>query len=111
MSGGENYRTEIVSVVKSCKVFLPLLNDAWALSGECEDEYSLAKRLNLTSHESGRTIRSEKRQPIMLPVAFSDLKWNQYPHVELLAASTNFIVHRNNTLSEGPLDQTKKKNI
>ena len=39
MSGGDQYRTEIVHAIKTCKVFLPLINNAWALSGECEDEY------------------------------------------------------------------------
>ena len=106
MSGGAFYRTEIVNNVKTCSVFLPLLNDSWALSGECEDEYSLAKRMNLTSHESGRTKRTEKRRPIFVPVAFSDLQWSAYPHVELLAASTNFIVHQGANLTVGPIDVT-----
>ena len=106
MPGGDNYRTEIVAAVKSCKVFMPLINDPWALSGECEDEYSLAKRLNLTSHESGRTNRNQKRVPIMIPISFSDLKWNAYPHVELLAASTNFIVHNGKSFHEGGVEQT-----
>ena len=106
LSGGDSFRNEIVAAVKKCKVFLPLLNNAWALSGECEDEYSLAKRLNLTSHESMRTKRTERRLPIMMPVAFSDLAWTAHPHVELLAASTNFIVHQGVDLNEGPLNTT-----
>lgn len=62
-------------------------------SGECGDEFSLAKRLHLTSHESGRTTREKPRLPIFIPFAFSNLDWNAYPHIQLLAASTNFIVH------------------
>lgn len=106
MTGGTDYREAIVDAVKSCKVFLPLLNNEWALSGECEDEYSLAKRLNLTSHECGRTDREQPRQPILLPVAFSNLNWTAHKHVELLAAKTNFIVHDAKTLEEGNTTQT-----
>jgi len=41
------------------------------------------------------------RLPIFIPIAFSDLNWNAYPHVQLLAASTNFIVHDDITLEVG----------
>jgi len=90
IGGGSQYREEIVSAVKSCKVFLPLMNNAWANSGECYDEYSFAKRLNLTSHEKQITKQSQQRLPIICPIAFPDLDWT-IPHVELLASSTNFI--------------------
>lgn len=33
MVGGVNYRTSIVDAVKSCTIFLPLINDSWAQSG------------------------------------------------------------------------------
>lgn len=101
MVGGVDFRTSIVEAVRSCTVFLPLINDAWAQSGECSDEFSLAKRLHLTSHESGRTKRNEPRLPIFIPFAFSDLNWNDYPHIQLLAASTNFLVHDSPTLEAG----------
>eukprot|EP01038_Epipyxis_sp_PR26KG_P006390 gene6390-8803_t len=101
MNGGVEFREEIVEAVKKCKIFLPLINDEWARSGECKDEYNLAKRLNLTSHESGRTVEGEKRLPVILPIAFPNLIWNKYSHVELLAASTNFIVHKESAMLEG----------
>eukprot|EP01035_Chromulina_nebulosa_P038766 gene38766-52357_t len=101
MVGGVNYRTSIVDAVKSCTIFLPLINDSWAQSGECGDEFSLAKRLHLTSHESGRTTREKPRLPIFVPFAFSNLDWNAYPHIQLLAASTNFIVHDAPTFESG----------
>ena len=81
-------------------------NQQWALSGECEDEYNLAKRLNLTSHEKGRTQRTERRLPIMMPIAFPNLDWDGHPHVQLLAASTNFIVHNTDDLLSGNSAQT-----
>jgi len=90
IGGGTQYREEIVTAVKTCKVFLPLMNNAWANSGECYDEYSFAKRLNLTSHEKQITKQSQQRLPVICPVAFPDLDWT-IPHVELLASSTNFI--------------------
>eukprot|EP00741_Cyanophora_paradoxa_P005093 tig00000857_g4935.t1 len=106
IAGGAEYRDAIVSAVKRCRVFLPLINDAWASSGECKDEYSFAKRLNLTSHERGLTTPPEPRRPVMLPVSFPDLDWGAYPHVELLAASTNFIVHDGADLAGGSAEQT-----
>lgn len=51
MSGGEQYRNAIVHAASACTYFIILLNQEWGLSGECEDEYNLAKRKNLTSHE------------------------------------------------------------
>jgi len=101
MGGGINYREEIVYAVKCCEVFIPLINDEWASSGECQDEYSLAKRLNLTSHEKGITKSSQPRKPIILPIAFPNLICDKYSHVELLAASTNFLIHNKPTLLEG----------
>ena len=91
MLGGDAFRDEIVTQGKCCDVFLLLLNEEWALSGECKDENALAKRLNLTSHERGRTKRTEPRLPVFIPVAFPNLNWSGHSHVELLAASTNFL--------------------
>jgi hypothetical protein len=54
LSGGQDFREGIVHAAKRCAVFMPLINDAWARSGECKDEFNLAKRLNLTSTEMGR---------------------------------------------------------
>jgi hypothetical protein len=107
MVGGDDFRDEIVRGLKSSKVFLPLINQAWALSGECKDEFNLAKRLNLTSHEKGLTQRNQERMPIIIPIAFSDLLWDDHPHVELLAASVNFIVHPTENLLTGT-DETIK---
>jgi len=98
IGGGAQYREEIVSAVKNCKVFLPLMNNAWANSGECYDEYSYAKRLNLTSHEKQITKPNQPRLPVIIPVAFPDLDWN-VPHIELLASSTNFIVTNSDKLN------------
>lgn len=101
MVGGVEFRSSIVQAVRECTVFIPLINNSWAQSGECSDEFSLAKRLHLTSHESGRTTRDKPRLPIFVPFAFSDLDWNAYPHIQLLAASTNFLVHDAPTLQSG----------
>ena len=86
MQAGVDYREEIVRAVSTCKVVICLMNTAWAKSGECLDEYSLAKRLNLTSKERGETNRT----PIIFPIAFKDLQWAQHAHIKLLAATTNF---------------------
>jgi len=106
MRVGESYRAEIVKAITSCKIFIPFINTEWALSGECEDEYNLAKRRNLTSHEEGRTTRSQSRQPIIFPIAFKGLDWNKYPHVQLLAANTNFVVHDDLSFLTGNVEKT-----
>jgi hypothetical protein len=106
MRAGDDFREAIVKAVKGCDVFIPLINDAWARSGECKDEFSLAKRLNLTSHESGRTAEGGVRKPLFVPVAFSDLDWEAHSHVQLLAASTHFIVHSAKSLDEGDTPST-----
>ena len=33
-----------------------------------KDEFNFAKRLNLTSHESGRSLEGESRLPVILPI-------------------------------------------
>lgn len=53
MSGGEQYRNSIVHAASTVTYFVILLNQEWGLSGECEIEYNLAIRKNLTSHEVG----------------------------------------------------------
>jgi len=104
--GGMDFRHEITEAVKRCHVMILLMNESWASSGECNDEFALAKRLNLTSHESGRTPRTSPRLPILLPVAFKDLEWGAHDHVQLLASTTNFIVHDYKNLTSGSVDQT-----
>ena len=43
------YRYEIANAVENANIMILLLNEAWATSRECEDEFNYAKRLNLTS--------------------------------------------------------------
>ena len=98
MSGGENYRDSIVDAIDRAEVVVIMLNEEWALSGECQDEYNYAKRLNLTSYESGRSERGQARLPVFCPIAFKNLNWGSHKHVRLLAANTNFIVHDGDNL-------------
>jgi len=104
IKGGNDFRDEIVKAVKTCKVFLILMNNEWAASGECKDEFNLAKRLNLTSHETERTVSGQQRLPAIVPIAFPNLLWTGHAHVELLAANTNFLVHDNKDLVGKPAD-------
>jgi len=41
-----------------------------------------------------------------MPIAFADLNWTQHAHVELLAASVNFVVHDTNDLIKGHVPDT-----
>lgn len=110
LDAGDKFRDEIVGAVKACKVFVPLINNEWAASGECYDEFSLAKRRNLTSHESGRTSPSGPRLPAIVPVAFPSLDWERFPHVELLAATTNFLLSSTEDVAEdNPVIESVRK--
>jgi hypothetical protein len=106
LRGGEDFREGIVRAVKRCAVFIPLINEAWARSGECKDEFNLAKRLHLTSTEAGRSAPGAPRVPVLVPIAFAGLDWDAHSHVELLAASTNFIVHPAVDLEHGDFEAT-----
>ena len=103
MSGGESYRDSIVDAIDRANVVIIMLNNQWALSGECQDEYNYAKRLNLTSYESGRSERDQPRLPVFCPIAFKNLNWNAHKHVRLLSANTNFIVHDEDDLMSDSL--------
>lgn len=100
LEAGSNFRDEIVHAIKACRVVVPLINNDWASSGECYDEFSLAKRRNLTSHESGRTVHPQARLPAIVPLAFPSLDWERFPHVELLAATTNFLRSETEVLAD-----------
>ncbi|KAJ3191994.1 hypothetical protein HK101_007192 [Irineochytrium annulatum] len=94
-----NYRDEIFTAVKACRVFLPLINKKWADSGECESEYLLALRTNLISHDSGKTQRTIElpygdsvagiRRPAMLPIKFPSLSWGSNPKRTMLVKIVN----------------------
>jgi len=88
MTGGQNYRDEIVKAIDKAYAVILLVNNDWAESAECEDEYNYAKRLNLTS-------KHNPRKPLLLPIAFPDLDWQKRSHVRLLMSSTNAIVIKN----------------
>jgi hypothetical protein len=108
--GGANFRNSIVNAIKQSRVVILLMNSAWANSGECEDEFLLAKRLMLTSHERRVTLPTQARRPKLLPVAFPDLApWDRFPGVELLAASTNFVMAQGNEFSTTELDRLAKE--
>lgn len=86
MDGGVDFRKEISAAVKQCTVFVPLINEAWATSAECEFEYNFALRLNLTS-------KAKPRLPVVIPICFPDLNWTGHDHVMMLMASTNALVY------------------
>lgn len=94
MDAGVDFRDAIVDAVDDATVFLPLIDQAWAASGECESEFQYAYRRNLTSS-------FVPRKPVFLPICFPDLDWNEHKHVRLLLASTNALVYKPD--SEGEL--------
>ena len=93
LKGGDNFRDGIAKAVKNCDVFLPLLNEEWAVSEECKIEFNFAYSLNLNSTKKGRSKPGEPRLPVIIPISFPNINWDDHIHVELLAANTNFIMH------------------
>jgi len=91
ISGGNHYRRGIAAAVKGCQIFLPLLNNEWCNSMECEVEFNMAFNLFTHSHETGRTKKGEQRTPFFVPVALPGLDWNA-DQILLLGSSINFIV-------------------
>jgi hypothetical protein len=54
---GQDWRTTIGKMVMMCDVFVMLVNPEWVTSGECNDEYNMAKSRNV---KTGR--------PLMIPI-------------------------------------------
>lgn len=78
MDGGQAFRSEIVVAATASKVFLPLINEAWALSKECQYEYNIAQRNELTVES-----------PVVLPVIVEEFDFKKHPSVFGMMANTN----------------------
>lgn len=64
LRAGEGYRSRIAQTAALCKVMVPLVDQAWAESGECAYEYNIAVRTNLVT----------KTRPVIIPVAMPDIQ-------------------------------------
>jgi len=91
MLGGASYREQIVDAIESSHVIVPLINDGWATSGECSDEFDMARRTNLISHKTGKTKAPDARQPVIVPVFDPDCNIFAYKETRLLASTVNFL--------------------
>lgn len=85
MEAGDAFRIEIARSAAQCKAFIILLNEAWASSRECEYEFNVATRKNLT-----------RGSPLILPVvmggALFGLIGDKYPAVDAMLCNTNALV-------------------
>lgn len=97
---------QAVEMIKTCSVFIALMNEDWAMSHECKDEINVAKRLQLTSHARGHTAPGSTQLPVIIPVAFSDLRTQVHSHLESLFRSVRLIHHDQSTLDAGRIDGT-----
>ena len=59
--------------------------------------------MQLTSHEKGVTEVSEPRCPVFVPVGIGKFDIGKFAHVEMLAATTNFVKVVSEDLDEGDL--------
>eukprot|EP00808_Paulinella_micropora_P026015 g69024.t1 len=78
MNAGASFREEIVLAATLCKVFVPLMNEAWANSKECQFEFKIAQRNNLVD---GR--------PTILPIVLDNLNTKKYPLIHGVMCNTN----------------------
>eukprot|EP00732_Lithocolla_globosa_P004264 Lithocolla_globosa_v1_NODE_3845_length_1566_cov_2.780940.p1 type:complete len:310 gc:universal NODE_3845_length_1566_cov_2.780940:1111-182(-) len=79
---GDLFRDSIVKSIKGCKVFIMVINKQWAESGECEEEFYYAKRLN---------AKNRPRLPMLLPIVFPNLEVSDFPQVESLQAKVQML--------------------
>jgi len=94
---GTDYRNEIIIAARTCKVFMPLINENWAKSKECEFEYNIAQR---------RRAKTEK-YPIIMPIVLTTFDSTQYDIVEALLANYNVIFSKNLDSIQTTVEQIK----
>jgi len=81
---GESYRDRIIENVRFCNIFVPLINEDWAISKECEFEYNIAlKSFNKT------------RKPVIIPLIIGMFDTSQYNITEGILATTQVIFVEN----------------
>jgi len=78
MGGGTAMRDDINWAAMNCKVFIALMNENWAKSGECKWEFNIAIRCGIT-----------QSYPTIIPVIVDNLDFNKYIHIKAIMANTN----------------------
>lgn len=82
---GQDWRSTIGKVVMACDVFVMLVNEEWIESGECNDEYNVAKARNL-----------KNQRPLMIPVFMGkDILEKEHEKVYSLTSNYNFLIFDN----------------
>ena len=85
---GEDFRQSITVNAVKCKLFIPFINEQWAMSEECIFEYNCALRSYTT-----------KRTPQFVPIIIGGFQWIdviKYPDVYNITANTNCAVLTDN---------------
>jgi len=77
---GEDYRDKIIDSARFSKAFIPLINENWAISKECEYEYNVALR-----------NYNKTKSPIIIPLVFGVFDTSHYNIIEGLLATINVI--------------------
>jgi len=85
LDAGSNFRSEIVLAATSSRVMIPLINEAWANSKECQYEINIAQRNYLTID-----------QPVIMPILVdSTIDYKKYPLAHGILCNTNAVLHNN----------------
>jgi len=77
---GEDYRDKIIDSARFSKAFIPLINENWAISKECEYEYNVALR-----------NYNKTKSPVIIPLVFGVFDTSHYNIIEGLLATINVI--------------------
>jgi len=77
---GSNFRTKIATAALHCKVFVPLINEEWAKSKECDYEYNIAQRSSI-----------KEGHPIIAPIIVTKFDVKLYDIVQALLCNFNVI--------------------
>lgn len=79
---GQDWRSTIGKVVMACDVFVMLINKEWLDSGECNDEYNIAKSRNIKT-----------QRPLMIPIFVGkELADVEHEKVYSLKSNYNFLI-------------------
>jgi len=90
MLAGDQYRSAISGNALRCKVFIAFMNAKWCTSRECEYEFNIALRTNLTN----------AGVPKIIPLLLEDFAlYKQYDSIYGMLCSTNGLVVKESELN------------
>jgi len=81
IKAGEKWVDLIAQNVEDAEIFLLVIDEAWANSPECMQEFMFARQLNL---------QSQNVKPVLLPLLF-EFDFKKFAHLKMMFASLQFM--------------------